>query len=164
MDSLWDELRSQRSIVIPTTIFKTWQISNTFLSFSVKKNPIDYSVDLFPKCKGDRSDLLYRVWFDFVVIFLNIIYFTSVKLVPNIATRLGGIFYYIDLPNGQIVMYRNVNGGISTRSSRQSNLLWKGTEYSWFLWVFSKQHFPKYQVPGVLKHQREAFYIYGFCK
>lgn len=98
------------------------------------------------------------------LILLKIIYFTSVKLVPNLTIHLGGIFYYIDLPNGQTLMYRDVNVGISTRSFRKSNLLWKGAAYSWFLWVFSKQHFPKYQVPGVLDHQREALYIHVFCK
>lgn len=99
-----------------------YYLSSKFLSFSVTKN-IDYNVDLFPKCKGVRSDLLYRVWFDFVVLFFSIIYFTSVKLVPNLTIHLGGIFYYVDLPNGQTLMYRDVNAGISTGSCRQSNLL-----------------------------------------
>lgn len=65
--------------------------------FFCNKN-IDYNVDLFPKCKGVRSDSLSRVWFAFLIIFLRQ-FILQVKLVPNLTTHLGGIFYYIDLPN-----------------------------------------------------------------
>lgn len=63
LDSLWDELWSQRSILHSTTTFMTCQTSTTFLDFSVN-NPLIIMFIYFQNAK--ESGQIYYIEFGLI--------------------------------------------------------------------------------------------------